>query len=81
MKGVLKMSNEMANGFVTIVCDNLNDINRRIKKVQRNNKFLTTMCFVGAVYIVALVKNDIKQDQEIKKLSDEIKELKSVKGE
>lgn len=75
------MSNEMANGFVTIVCDNLNDINRRIKKVQRNNKFLTTMCFVGAVYIVALVKNDIKQDQEIKKLSDEIKELKSVKGE
>lgn len=75
------MQNEMANGFVTIVCNDLNELNKRIKKTQRGNRFLTTVCLAGAVCIAALVKNDIKQDHEIKKLNDEIKELKSVKGD
>lgn len=75
------MQNEMANGFVTIVCSNLDELNKRIKKTQRSNRFLITTFIVGAVYIAALVENDIKQNREIKKLGEEIKELKSAKGE
>ena len=75
------MANEMANGFVTIVCGSMYELNKRIKKVQKTNKLLTIVSIICGIYIGALVNSVVKQDKELKKLSDEIKELKSVKGD
>ena len=56
-------------------------INRTLRKEARFNKTVTTFALVTAAYAVTMELHILEQDKKLKKLSDEIKELKREKGE